>query len=95
VSGRSSQAASDALEYLDHEVDPDSDWMEVGNEFATVRVRRVRTRNGARLEIRSPKRDRSVFLDATLLDGLTWQTGESLSLLLETPLEPLARRPSE
>jgi hypothetical protein len=85
--------ASDALRFPDHEVEPDSDWMEVGNEFATVRVRRVRTRNGARLEIRSPKRETSIFLDATLLDGLTWQTAESMSLLLETPLEPLQRPP--
>ncbi len=95
MSGRSSQAASDALRFPDHEVQPDSDWLEVGNEFATVRIRRVRTRNGSRLEIRSPKRQASVFLDATLLDGLTWQTAGSMSLLLETPLEPLARRRPE
>ena len=33
--------------------------------FATVLVRRVRTRNGSRLEIRSPKRELSIFLDAS------------------------------
>lgn len=73
------------------ELQPDSDWIEIGNEFASVLVRRVLTRNGARLEIRSPKRELSVLLDATILDGLTWQTPESFSLFLETPLEPLRR----
>jgi len=82
----------DPLRFPEHEIQPDTDWLEVGNEFATVSVRRVRTRNGARLEIRSPRRELSVFLDATLLDALSWQTADSLSLLLETPLEPFARR---
>ena len=82
----------DPLRFPEHEITPDSDWLEVGNEFATVLVRRVRTRNGTRLEVRSPKRELSVFLDATLLDALSWQTGDSLSLLLETPLEPFRRQ---
>lgn len=82
----------DSLRFPPDEVKPDTDWIEIGNEFATVLVRRVRTRNGARLEISSPKRELSVFLDATLLDGLTWQSADSMSLLLETPLEPLTRR---
>lgn len=88
-----SEPARDTLRFPQEEVEPDSDWLELGNEFANVLVRRVRTRNGARLEIRSPRRELSIFLDATLLDGLTWQTAESMSLLLETPLEPLRRRP--
>ena len=75
----------------DPELQPGSDWIEIGNEFASVLVRRVLTRNGARLEIRSPKRELSVLLDATILEGLTWQTPESFSLFLETPLEPLRR----
>jgi hypothetical protein len=70
----------------------DSDYIQVANEFATVVVRRVQSRNGARLEITSPKLGLSIFLDSTVLEGLTWQTPESFSLLLETPLEPLARR---
>ncbi len=76
------------------ELEPDPDWIEIGNEFASVLLRRVMTRNGARLEIRSPKRELSVLLDATILEGLTWQTSESFSLFLETPLEPLSRRRS-
>jgi hypothetical protein len=80
---------SDPLRLEEHEIEPDSDWLEIGNEFAVVRVRRVRTRNGARLQIDAPKRELSVFLDATVLDALTWQTSASMSAFLETPLEPL------
>jgi hypothetical protein len=93
LSKRDPEARPDPLRFPEHEIEADSDWTEVGNEFATVLVRRVRTHNGTRLEICSPKRELSVFLDATLLDALTWQTADSMSLLLETPLEPFARRP--
>lgn len=93
MSVEDSQPQADSLRFPEQEIQPDSDWLEIGNEFATVMVRRVRTRNGGRLEIRSPKRELSVFLDATLLDGLTWQTAESMSLLMETPLQPISRRP--
>jgi hypothetical protein len=95
VSQENSNTPADALRFEERETEPDSDWLQVGNEFATVLVRRVRTRNGSRLEIRSPKRELSIFLDATLLDGLTWQTAESMSLLLEDPLEPFTRRPPD
>jgi hypothetical protein len=93
LSDAGSGMSPDPLHFPEHEIEPDSDWLDVGNEFANVLVRRVRTRNGARLEIRSPKRELSVFLDATLLDALSWQTADSLSLLLESPLEPFDRRP--
>jgi hypothetical protein len=69
-----------------------SEYLEVANEFAGVRVRKVTTRNGARLEITATRRELTVYLDPTVLEALTWQTPESLSLLLETPLEPLRRR---
>jgi hypothetical protein len=85
--------AADSLRLGEQEIEAATDWLEIGNEFATVQVRRVRTRNGGRLEIRSPKRELSIFLDATLLDGLTWQTADSMSLLLQTPLEPLSPQP--
>jgi hypothetical protein len=73
------------------ELEPVTDWVEIGNEFANVNVRKVLTRNGARLEVSSPRRGLTVYLDSTVLDALTWQTPESLSILLETPLEPLRR----
>jgi hypothetical protein len=62
-------AGGDALRFPEEEIEPDTDWIEIGNEFATVLARRVRTRNGARLQVRSPRRELSVFLDATLLDA--------------------------
>ena len=93
MSEASANSAGDTLRFPEEEIEPDSDWVEIGNEFATVLTRRVRTRNGNRLQIRSPRRELSVFLDATLLDALTWQTAESMSLLLETPLEPFAKQP--
>jgi hypothetical protein len=76
---------------LEGSIVPDSDYLEIGNEFADVRVRKVMTHNGVRLEVASPRRGLCVYLDPTVLDALTWQTPESLSLLLETPLEPLRR----
>jgi hypothetical protein len=93
VTELSAQPPPDPLRFVAHEIESDSEWLELGNEFASVLVRRVRTRNGARLEICSPKRELSIFLDPTILDGLTWQSADSMSQLLERPLEPLARRP--
>ena len=69
-----------------------SGYIEIGNEFAGVRIRKVMTRNGARLEVTATRRELTVLLDPTVLEALTWQTPESLSLMLETPLEPLRRR---
>lgn len=56
----------------------------IANEFADVEVRRVRTRNGTRLEIRSPRRGTSVRLDPVILDCLTWQPPETFSGLLRS-----------
>ena len=80
----------DRLRFEPEELESGGDWIEIGNEFATVSVRRVLTRNGARLQVRSSKLDTDVFLDSVLLESLTWQTSESFSLFLETPLEPLS-----
>jgi hypothetical protein len=65
-----------------------SAWVEVGNEFTTVRVRKVATRNGERLEIVSPKTGHSICLDALALESLTWQEPEFFSRFLETPFGP-------
>jgi hypothetical protein len=77
---------------MSEKLEPVTDWVEIGNEFASVCVRKVLTRNGARLEVSSPRRNLNVYLDSTVLEALTWQTPESLSILLETPLQPLRRR---
>ena len=61
---------------------------ELTNEFASVRVRRVYTRNGVRLEIRSPRLGRSIRLDPLSLESLTWQPMEVFSDFLRHPFGP-------
>lgn len=62
--------------------------MEIGNEFAYVRVRKVRTRNGERLEIEAPKLGYRIRLDPVELESLTWQPSETFSRFLATPFGP-------
>lgn len=62
--------------------------IQISNEFATIRVRKVQTRNGERLEIHSPRLGYSIRLDPLELESLTWQTSETFSKLLETPYGP-------
>lgn len=64
------------------------DELVIANEFATVIVRKVHTRNGVRLEIASPKLGHSIRLDPLELESLTWQTTETFSRFLETPFGP-------
>lgn len=47
--------------------------IELANEFAAVRVTRVHTRNGVRLEIHSPRAGGTVRLDPLELEALTLQ----------------------
>ena len=54
----------------------------VSNEFADVRIRKVYTRNGERLEIEARRRGYRIQLDALQLEALTWQTAETFSQLL-------------
>lgn len=60
----------------------------IRNEFAEVAVRKVRTRNGERLQIRSLRRGGDVLLDSIELESLTWQTPETFSKLLSTSIGP-------
>jgi hypothetical protein len=55
----------------------------IANEFADVVVSRVRTRNGMRLEIWSPRRGTRVHLDAVALDCLSYQAPETFTAMLE------------
>jgi hypothetical protein len=66
------------------------DWFTIGNEFAFVRVRKVYTRNGERLQIQAPKMNYEILLDPIELESLTWQDHELFSRLLETPFGPEA-----
>lgn len=60
----------------------------LSNEFAAVHLRKVRTRNGERLEIRSLGHDHSVQLDAIALEALTWSTPLEVGKGLEEPFGP-------
>jgi hypothetical protein len=66
----------------------DDEPLDLANEYAAVQVRRVRTRNGVRLEIVSPKLGRGIRLCPLELEALTWQTHETFSELLRTPFGP-------
>jgi hypothetical protein len=65
--------------------------VDIANEFAHVRVRKVWTRNGERLEIAAPRLDYKIRLDPLELESLTWQTTETFSRFLETPFGPESR----
>lgn len=67
---------------------PDDTPMVIANEFAEVLVRRVRTRNGVRLEVSSPRMGTRIRLDALELESLTWQDPEVFSEFLEDPFGP-------
>ncbi len=61
----------------------------VTNEFASVLVRKVRTRNGERLEIKSlGETEHSIRLDALALEALTWSDALQVGQALSTPLGP-------
>jgi len=58
------------------------------NEFTAVRVRKISTRNGERLEVASLRFDSRIRLDALALEGLSWQDAEVISGFLEEPFGP-------
>jgi hypothetical protein len=63
---------------------------EIGNEFSLVRIRKVLTRNGERLEIVSPKLRTGIRLDAVELESISWQPHDTFTKFLETPFGPEA-----
>ena len=54
------------------------------NEFAAVRVRKVRSRAGERLELHAPRHGETVRLDATVLEALAGQSAKDLSRFVDT-----------
>lgn len=56
--------------------------IQIANEFAQIRIRKVYTRNGERLEISAPRRGYRILLDAIELESLTWQTTKTFSKFL-------------
>lgn len=63
-------------------------YIEIANEFALARVRKVRTRNGERLEISAPKQETKILLDPLELESLTWQPPETFAEFLTKPYGP-------
>lgn len=55
----------------------------ISNEFADVVVTQVRTRNGVRLDIWSPRRGSRIQLDAVELDCISYQPKETFTEMLE------------
>lgn len=62
--------------------------MELSNEFASVTVELVQTRNGERLRISSPRLGREILLDPVELESLTWQDHELFTTFLRHPYGP-------
>jgi hypothetical protein len=61
----------------------------IGNEFAEIRITKVRTRNGSRLLIESPKSGQWVALCPLELESLTWQSTDTFSAMVGKPFESL------
>lgn len=62
----------------------------ITNEFTSVRVRKIATGNGERLEIESLRLPHSIRLDALVLESLTWRTVLEVGDGLDTPMGPNA-----
>ena len=61
----------------------------IANEFSEIRIAKVRTRNGSRLLIESPKSGQWVALCPLELEALTWQSTETFSAMVGKPQESL------
>lgn len=61
----------------------------VANEFTEVVVRRVETRNGARLLISAPRSGEWITLDALEVEALTWQNPRTLAAMVGNSHAPL------
>ena len=64
---------------------PVTEYIDIENEYATVQLRKVKTRNGFRLEIYSPKLGYRSYLDPLQLESLTWVPKKVFDKFLETP----------
>ena len=61
----------------------------VANEFSEVRITKVRTRNGSRLLIESPKSGQWIALCPLELEALTWQSTNTFSAMVGNPFQSL------
>ncbi|MFD9720983.1 dihydrodiol dehydrogenase [Streptomyces sp. NPDC059076] len=58
------------------------------NEFTAVRVSKIRTPNGHRVEIRSLRLGHRIRLDPLALESVTWQSPDVFSHFLDQPFGP-------
>jgi hypothetical protein len=70
--------------------EPNCDQIEIANEYAQVRIKKITTSNGERIEIQSPKLESAIRLDPVEVESLTWQDKEIFSRFLETPYGPMS-----
>ena len=61
----------------------------IANEFSEIRIAKVRTRNGSRLLIESPKSGQWIALCPLELESLTWQSTQTFSAMVGKPFESL------
>ncbi|MBN9747995.1 hypothetical protein DMP23_44105 [Amycolatopsis sp. A1MSW2902] len=66
----------------DETVRPVGEPIGIANEFTGVRVQKVRTRNGERLEVTTPKHGHRVLLDAMQLEIISTLTPEAFTELI-------------
>jgi hypothetical protein len=84
------QAARRAAESLaDLRRQQDGAELGIANEFSEVRISKVRTRNGERLLIESPKSGQWIALCPLELEALTWQSTKVFSAMVGKPFQPL------
>jgi hypothetical protein len=61
----------------------------IANEFSEIRITKVRTRNGSRLLIESPRSGQWISLCPLELESLTWQSTQTFSAMVGNPFRPL------
>ncbi|HKP42725.1 hypothetical protein [Mycobacterium sp.] len=62
-------------------------YLGIGNEFSGAQIRKVRTRQGERLEVFIPKNDTRILLDAMQLEILAEQDAELFTTLIAAKLD--------
>ena len=62
------------------------EWFGIGNEFTGVQIRKVRTRNGERLELHVPTRRYRTLLDAMQLEIIAAQDPAAFTTLFQRQL---------
>lgn len=80
---------SEAFSLADLRAQQDGEQIVIANEFAEIRVTKVRTRNGARLLIESPKSGQWIALCPLELESLTWQSTQTFTAMVGKPFQSL------